>query len=312
MSAVSAQPDGDGIARVSLADLIAVRARVGKAVTPPDTARAQRAGPQASRLHGRGMDYAESRIYQGGDDVRRLDWRLTARSGRLHTKLFQEEREGRLMIAVDTHASMRFATRGRFKSVQAARAAAWAAWHAAKAGERIGLVGFGARDEVLAPRPGAHGALVACGALAQWDQAAAAEPSGRSEPLSAVLQRLGRMLHGASRVLLITDGQCCDEASRRWLLDLSRRLRLIVVTVSDALEREPLPPGRYPLAFGRERREWRVDAAAGGTDLRDRLAAGRMRLEAMARAGGIAIRDVDTVGDPFDVLAALAGPRRRA
>ena len=86
------------------------------------------------------MDYAESRVYQPGDDVRRLDWRLTARSGELHTKLFQEEREGRLLILLDTHASMRFGTRVRFKSVQAARAAALAGWYAVRAGERVGAM----------------------------------------------------------------------------------------------------------------------------------------------------------------------------
>lgn len=116
--------DGDGRVSVSLAELLAQRARAARKPLPLRRSRAAPAGPQASRVHGRGMDYAESRAYQPGDDVRRLDWRLTARSGKLHTKLFQEEREGRLLVLLDTHASMRFGTRARFKSVQAARAAA--------------------------------------------------------------------------------------------------------------------------------------------------------------------------------------------
>ena len=125
--AVSSRADGDGCSQVSLADLVALRARVGRVRMTPLSSRAARSGQQSSRLYGRGMDYAESRVYQAGDDVRRLDWRLTARSGKLHTKLFQEDRESSLLILLDTHASMRFGTRVRFKSVQAARAAAAAA-----------------------------------------------------------------------------------------------------------------------------------------------------------------------------------------
>src|SRR6185312_12383430 len=130
---------GDGMVRVSLAELIALRARVARVRVAPIVSRAARNGQQSSRLYGRGMDYAESRVYQPGDDVLRLDWRLTARSGKLHTKLFQEDREGCLLILLDMHASMRFGTRVRFKSVQAARSAAAAAWYAVRAGERAGV-----------------------------------------------------------------------------------------------------------------------------------------------------------------------------
>jgi uncharacterized protein (DUF58 family) len=167
---MSQSNDGDGRTRVSLAELIALRTRVGRAKLATLVSRSARSGQQSSRLYGRGMDYAESRVYQAGDDVRRLDWRLTARSGKLHTKLFQEDREGSLLILVDTHASMRFGTRVRFKSVQAARLAACAAWYAARAGERVGVMAFGQADSLLRPQAGPRGALAVCGALAEWDK----------------------------------------------------------------------------------------------------------------------------------------------
>src|SRR3546814_14962898 len=72
-----------------------------------------------------------------------------------------------LFRSLDTHASMRFGTRVRFKSVQAARAAALAAWFATRAGERVAMLGFGGVDQWLAPQAGAHGALAVCGALAR-------------------------------------------------------------------------------------------------------------------------------------------------
>jgi len=244
VSAVLQPSEADGVTRVALSELLALRSRVGKIALPVQTSRAPRAGQQSSRLYGRGMDYAESRVYQSGDDVRRLDWRLTARSGKLHTKLFQEEREGRLLILLDTHASMRFGTRARFKSVQAARAAAWAAWAAVKVAERVGLMGFGTRDELLAPRAGARGALAICGAIAEWGGRPADDDE---EPLSAALQRAMRTVHGASRILLITDGASCDESSRRALVELSRRARLGVLAVVDPLEVALTPEGDYPL-----------------------------------------------------------------
>ena len=70
------------------------------------------------------MEFDESRLYQAGDDVRNLDWRVTARTGEAHTKLFREERERAVLVWVDFQPSMFFATRGVFKSVQAAKAAA--------------------------------------------------------------------------------------------------------------------------------------------------------------------------------------------
>src|SRR6185312_7752608 len=128
-----------------------------------------RAAAHASKLRGRGVDYVESRAYQPGDDIRQMDWRLTARSGRPHTKLFQEEREQSVLLIVDGNPSMHFGTRERFKSVQAARTAALAAWAAVQGGDRIGAVGFGpGLAAELKPGGGPRGALRVLRALAEW------------------------------------------------------------------------------------------------------------------------------------------------
>ena len=96
------------------------------------------------------MEFAEVRAYQPGDDVRSIDWRVTARTGRPHSKLFEEERERPVWLLVDLGASMRFGTRGAFKSVAAARAAALLAWQAHAEGERVGgsVVAPGFRAEL--------------------------------------------------------------------------------------------------------------------------------------------------------------------
>ena len=297
--------EADGRTRVRLSELVALRARVAKAALPRLESRAMRAGQQSSRLYGRGMDYAESRVYQPGDDVRRLDWRLTARSGRLHTKLFQEEREGRLLILLDTHESMRFGTRVRFKSVQAARVAAIAAWYAVRAGERVGLMEFGGGDRLLRPQSGPRGALAVCGALAEWDGADARAPG---EQLSDALQRASRLMHGANRVLLISDGLSCDEAAHGRLLDLSRKAGVRVLVVADALELSMPAPGRYPLEHEGERREVVLFGERQRREFQQLLGAGQARLNELAQRLGMSHRTMDTASDPVDAVMALLAP----
>jgi uncharacterized protein (DUF58 family) len=300
--------DGDGRTQVSLAELIALRARVARVRVPPMHSRAAHSGQQSSRLYGRGMDYAESRVYQAGDDVRRLDWRLTARSGKLHTKLFQEDREGCLLILLDTNSSMHFGTRVRFKSVQAARAAASAAWYVARAGDRVGVMSFGDVGQLLKPQGGSRGALAVCGAVAGWD---ALRSSGGPESLSDALTRAGRVLHGASRVLLISDGFSCDESARQRLLDLTRRAAVNVLVVADALELAMAPAGRYPMEHAGERSEVVLHSDRQRHDFQRALGAGSARLIEVSRSLGLHWNSIDTTADAFESVTGLLGAKRR-
>ena len=298
---------GDDRTAVSLRALIALRERIGRVRLPPLVSRAAAAGRESSRLYGRGMDYAESRAYQAGDDVRRLDWRLTARSGKLHTKLFQEDREGSVLIVLDTHASMRFGTRSRFKSVQAAHAAAAVAWCAVSAGERVGIVGFGPVSRMLRPQAGVRGALAVCGALAQWDML----PSNtETEPLSAVLLRARRLLHGASRIVLISDGFSCDTAARAPLRELAQRAAVSVLLVADRLELELPPPGSYPLQYNGKRELSVLQSERQRQDFLRVLGAGAARLREMARALHLRCVQVHTAGDACTACVQLLGRGR--
>jgi len=299
--------DGDGRSQISLAELVALRGRIGRTRINPMLSRAARSGQQSSRLYGRGMDYAESRVYQAGDDVRRLDWRLTARSGKLHTKLFQEDREGCLLILLDTHASMRFGTRSRFKSVQAARAAACAAWYAVRAGERVGIMAFGHADQLLRPQAGTRGALALCGALAEWD---AQQATDRVESLADALLRAGRVLHGASRVLLISDGFSADPAAKKPLLDLTRQAGVSVLVVADALEMHLAAAGRYPLEHGGERSEVMLQTERQRREFQRAMGAGPQRLGELAQSAGLRWTTIDTVADPLDAVTGLFGAAR--
>ena len=127
---------------VSLPELIALRLRAQRLARPAARVSGIHAATQASRFRGRGVDYAESRIYQPGDDIRQMDWRVTARTGKPHTKVFREERNRPVIVWLDLRRPMLFATRGAFKGVRAAEAAALVAWSAVANGDRLGGLVF--------------------------------------------------------------------------------------------------------------------------------------------------------------------------
>src|SRR5271156_6307745 len=100
-------------------------------------------GDYASPFRGQGLSFHEVREYRFGDDIRSIDWRVTARTDKPYVKVFTEERERTVILCVDTNAAMRFGTRGTFKSVQAARAAALLGSQASSSNDRVGCLLFG-------------------------------------------------------------------------------------------------------------------------------------------------------------------------
>ncbi|HEX7370656.1 MAG TPA: DUF58 domain-containing protein [Rhodanobacteraceae bacterium] len=295
----------DGITRVDLSELIALRARAGKPVAHAIRARDATAGGHVSALRGRGMDYAESRVYQAGDDARNIDWRRTARSGKWHTKLFQVEREHSVLLLIDMHATLRFGTRVRYKSVAAARAAAWLAWTSVRGGDRVGAMAFGAVHAALDPQGGTRGALAAIGALARWDAQAAQHGGADGEPLSAALERARHLAAPGTRIWLLSDGWCVDAMAASALARLKRRADVGVVLVIDPLERNLAPPGSYFFQTPSAKRQVNLASAIARAQLRDELAQGWRGLATACDAASIPRAALATTDEPDIVLAAL-------
>lgn len=304
----------EGVTRVSVADLVALRGRALRPALRASPALTVHAGGHVSPLRGRGMDYAESRPYQHGDDVRAIDWRRTARSGKWHTKLFQEEREQSLLLLLDTSRTLYFGTRVRFKSVAAARVAACWTWTGVRAGDRVGAVAFGALHAAVPPRTGTRGALAMLGALADWDRQVHALPdSGKAgEPLSAALLRVQHLLVPGWRCLLLSDGWCSDAPARAALGRIARRVDLRVLIVADALEREPAVPGTYTFETDGERHTLDLTGRAARARFRAQLGAGHVRLSRLCAEAGVACGVLPAEGDPEAPLRDLwRHPRRR-
>ncbi|RZA19394.1 MAG: DUF58 domain-containing protein [Lysobacteraceae bacterium] len=237
----AAMETGSGIVP-TLPELIALRALVlGR--RGAKRGRHGMQGHALSNLRGRGMEYAESREYAQGDDARHIDWRLTARSGRTHTKLFQAERERLTLVVADTAPTLYFGTRRRFKSVQAARAGALAAWIAVRDGDRIAAL-RGARGEPpVTPASGPRGALRVLDALVRWYAQAPRDDDG----LAPALDHARRLLRPGSRLLVLADpASIAAIPPERWPA-LAMHHELIVLLLTDPLERQP-PAARLPFA----------------------------------------------------------------
>ncbi len=231
-------------------DLIALQRHATKlGVHRAAPARARLAGGHLSRFRGRGMDYQESRPYQAGDDVRSMDWRVTARTTTPHTKLYQEERERPVILFVHLHAGMFFGTRGMLKSVVAARAAALLAWAAMERGDRVGAMIVNAAHCELPPRGGKAGVLQLIRQLvAHTDPRAPTDAAIGS--LNAALGRLNRVCLPGSQVVLLADFHGIDDESGKLLHRLRRHNDVLALQIADPLEISPPPPARYGVAVG--------------------------------------------------------------
>lgn len=249
----------DGI-QPTLAELVALRA----AISGRRNARHGRygvSGHALSPLRGRGMEYAESRDYVAGDDARHIDWRLTARTGRAHTKLFQAERERLTLIVADTAPALYFGTRVRFKSVQAARAGAVAAWAAARDGDRIAALRGSVREPPITPASGTRGALRVLDALVRWY----AQPPAEDAGLAVALDHAQRLLRPGSRLVLLADPRnVAAIPERRWPA-LAQHHEVIVLLLVDPLETSP---PRSALPFSRHGQ--RVELDLGSATQRQR------------------------------------------
>ncbi len=202
-------------------------------------------GLHDSKFSGRGMDYQESRIYQAGDDIRNMDWRVTARTGTAHTKLYQEERERPVYIVIDTNQSMRFGTRRQFKSVLAAKTAALFAWATTKNGDRIGVMSFGVHGiHSLKPRAGQKGTMAVLSHLLE-NSPNQANSNIAPSFLDDCLQQLRSVIRPGSLVIIISDFYHCGDNCRRHLTQLAKHNDIVGVLVSDPFEKYPPLPSVY-------------------------------------------------------------------
>ena len=214
-------------------------------------------GQHVAAVRGRGLEYAEVRQYQPGDDIRTMDWRVTARTGQAHIKVFQEELERPLLIVCDLRASMFFGSRRTFKQVLAADLCALLAWAGVHSGDRVGALIFNDDQQFdLRPGSGTHQVLKIINRLATMPRSAAQDPVTR---MTSICQQLRRVAHPGTAIWIISDWNGIDDQQQPLLFDLCRHCDVRAIQIYDQLEQDLPPPGHYELTDGLQRLQ--LDAA---------------------------------------------------
>lgn len=282
-------------------------------------ARAQLLGSVRSTLRGRGLEFEEARAYQAGDDVRTIDWRVTARSGRPFTKLFREEREKPLLIVVDQRQPMFFGSRHCFKSKLAAYLGALLAWSGLEQGDRIGglIIGNRERREIRPRRTRKTAmawlnALLAFNRMLQRDtQLSTADAlPGAEQSLLTALSDLRHIAKPGSTIYLVSDF-CGSEHPqvREHLHALVRHCDITALFIFDPLERELPPPALYAVTDGSAR----VILDSGDKKLREyhRTAFDRhlQQVRQLLQALAIPLLEISTAEPPLQRLTQQRGAR---
>jgi uncharacterized protein (DUF58 family) len=260
--------------------------------------RSMQSGGYVSRLKGRGMEFDEVRLYQPGDDVRSIDWKVTARTDKPHTKVFREERERPVFISVDNRKTMQFATRGVFKSVQAAKLAALVAWAAQHHGDRIGGQFFSNQQcYELKPQHGKHGVLRFLNGLVNPPNVPAVEM-----PFEQILARLNQHAKPGSLIYLISDFRGLNPQAETVLAKLARHCEVVLIFIFDPLEKSLPENGRY--RFTDSQREVVIDTS---DKMRLKAYQGRFltlsnTLTALAKKNRLKLIFCETTQDPLACL----------
>lgn len=217
-------------------------------------------GMLTSNFRGRGIDFAEVRLYQPGDDIRTIDWRVTARTRKPHTKLFQEEKEKPVLILVDQSQSMFFGSRRAFKSVLAAETAALLAWSVLDRGDRIGGIVFSEKDHrEIRPRRSRHAVLRLLNEIDHFNHQLAligtpSEPLDQ-DPLGHALKNVRRVARHGTTLFIVSDFQQFhsrqfQSESLLHLSELSKHNDVVGIFISDPLEQQLPVPDLYTITNG--------------------------------------------------------------
>lgn len=292
-----------------LGDLVVQRAAAhGLSLNAHRPAMAQLYGGHRSAQRGRGLEFEEVRPYVAGDDARSIDWRVTARRGKPHTKLFREERERPVWIVADLHPGLFFGSQRQFKSAVLLHAAALLAWVAALGGDRVGaiLADGSAAPQILPPRGREAGVLPILQALVERQPRAPGAPVHTG--LQAALTTLRPLLQPGSLVLLLSDFAQVDAPLHDLLAGMARQNDCRLLWLTDPLERNGLPAGEHRV--GLPQRLWWVNGQASRHAWQAAWAERQGRLTTMAEGLNLPLVQLDTADAlPDSLITLMKEPR---
>lgn len=303
---------------VTVDELVRLRSEAsGYSLLPGQPVHSILSGRHASRLRGRGLNFEELRRYFPGDDVRTIDWHVTARTRKPHVRVYSEERDRPLLLVVDQRPTMFFGSRRAMKSVAAAEATALAAWRALKSGDRVGGLVFDGHNTVeIEPHRSESRVMHLLGAVATANQSLDAKSApADASTLNSVIERAARLANHDHLVCIISDLAGADQETVRHMTRIQTHNDAMVIFVFDPLEVELPDAGRLMMAEGNQR----LDVDTSNRRLRDGFRDGfeqrLARLKELSLQRHTPVLPVSTAqGVSAQVRKALGGvlrPRRR-
>jgi len=212
-------------------------------------------GSHRSRFRGRGMEFSEVRAYQPGDDVRSIDWRVTARRQKPHTKLFNEERERPVFILCDQSRSQFFGSHLSFKSVRAAEAAALFAWTTLEHNDRVGGLVFSEQGhKEIKPARSRKRILAMLNHISEFNRALSIDMDVPNQPFTFddALNETIRLVKPGTLIVIVSDFLKMTDETDKLFSKLAQHNELLLARTFDPLEESLPPPGFYPVSNGEE------------------------------------------------------------
>jgi len=211
------------------------------------------AGRRASRLRGRGLDFEEIRRYIPGDDIRTMDWRVTARTQKPHTRVYTEEKDRPVLLVVDQRLSMFFGSQVAMKSVTAAEVAAMGAWRALSVGDRVGALVFNDSDiREIPPHRSRQQVMQILETVVEMNHALRVDENIQPHPtmLNRVLEKVLHVAKHDYLVGIISDFSGSDEETRNVVTRLAVHNDVVAFFVYDRLEADLPVAGKLIVSQG--------------------------------------------------------------
>jgi uncharacterized protein (DUF58 family) len=305
--------DTDGI-YLTLHDMDRLRGSArGFSFLPHQPSGSVLAGPHASALRGRGLDFRELRAYAQGDDIRSIDWLATARLGDPYTRVYAEERDRLIILLVDQRQTMFFGSKIATKSYIAAKAAVLAAWRVHAVGDRIASLVF--TDEKIAYCPAARGLGSIRRVLTDIATAnTALNAAGTTQNpgmLNKALQAAARIVHHDALVVIFSDVFGADEQTRRLVTDISLHSDVIASFIYDPLEAALPEIGQVVVAQGTQRLKIDTRPEHLRRDFAQNFAERQQTVLTFGRRRAIPVINLRTDEDVATQLRAALAPRPR-
>lgn len=245
---------------VTVKELIALRSRVNHSSMQGNNKRLTLPGQRLTHSRGRGIEFAATREYQPGDDIRSMAWRVTARSMKPHVKIYHEERERPIWLAIDLSPNLYFGTRCAFKSVASIKQASLLGWKYLSEHERVGAV-ISAEQKTLVypPQSCERDFLTILTSLSQYSQLRPA--FNDHNYLHELLLTLQQRARSGNLIYILSDFIKFDDENRKLIAHIAQRAQVVLIFIYDLFEAEAPPPHQYRVTNGKQNILFNMDNA---------------------------------------------------